>query len=123
METKCPACGAPMEAGKCGYCGYVKKTVVQAADWVMPRQQAPVNKPVYGNTGTIPGISKKSKTVALMLCIFLGVFGVHRFYVGKVGTGILYLLTFGLGGIGWIVDIICIAIDSFNDEFGLLVCK
>lgn len=57
--------------------------------------------------------SNKSKTVALLLCIFLGYLGVHRFYVGKTKTGILYLFTVGLCGIGWIVDIILIATDKF----------
>ena len=43
----------------------------------------------------------KSKTVTLILCIFLGYIGVHRFYTGKIGTGILYLLT---GGIFYIMS-------------------
>ena len=57
----------------------------------------------------------KSKTVTLILCIFLGYFGVHRFYTGKIGTGILYLLTGGIFYIGWIVDIIKIATGSYRD--------
>ena len=73
------------------------------------------------SAGIIPGISRKSKTTALLLCIFLGGLGAHRFYVGKVGTGILYLLTVGIFGIGWFVDIIRIATGSFRDEFGLPV--
>ena len=56
---------------------------------------------------------------ALLLCIFLGEFGIHRFYVGKIGTGILYLFTLGLFGVGWIVDIILIAAGAFRDEFDL----
>lgn len=59
--------------------------------------------------------SGKSKMVTLILCIFLGYFGVHRFYTGKIGTGILYLLTGGIFYIGWIVDIIKIATGSYRD--------
>ena len=61
----------------------------------------------------------KSKLATLLLCIFLGEFGVHRFYVGKIGTGILWLLTGGVFGIGWIVDIIMIATDGFKDSHGM----
>ena len=50
--------------------------------------------------------SPKNKWVALALCICLGPFGAHRFYEGNIGMGVLYLFTFGLLGIGWIVDII-----------------
>ena len=41
------------------------------------------------------GTSDKSNTVALLLCFFIGVLGVHRFYVGKIGTGVLQLVTIG----------------------------
>lgn len=67
--------------------------------------------------------SNKSKTVALLLCIFLGGLGVHRFYVGKIGTGIVWLLTGGVFGIGWIVDIIQIALGNFKDKSGTLLKK
>jgi TM2 domain-containing membrane protein YozV len=66
-------------------------------------------------------ISPKSRLVALLLCIFLGGLGIHRFYVGKIGTGILWLLTGGVFGIGYIVDIILICVGSFTDDAGLFV--
>ena len=63
-------------------------------------------------------VSPKKRVVALLLCFFLGPLGIHRFYVGKVGTGILWLLTLGLAGIGVLVDLIMIIIGSFKDNEG-----
>lgn len=57
--------------------------------------------------------SNKSKTVTLILCVLLGYLGIHRFYAGKIKSGILYLCTAGLCGIGWIVDIVLIVTDRF----------
>lgn len=62
--------------------------------------------------------SPKSRLVATLLCFFLGGLGIHRFYVGKVGTGILYLFTGGLFGIGALVDFIMILCGSFTDKEG-----
>jgi TM2 domain-containing membrane protein YozV len=55
---------------------------------------------------------------AILLCFFLGWLGVHRFYVGKVGTGILQILTFGGFGIWWLIDFIMIVVGSFTDKEG-----
>ena len=65
------------------------------------------------------GYSPKSRIAALLLCIFFGGFGAHYFYVGKIFLGILYLFTFGLFGIGWLIDIIRIACGIFRDRNGL----
>lgn len=48
----------------------------------------------------------KDRVVTLLLCAFLGYLGIHRFYEGKIGSGIIYLLTGGLFGIGYVVDFI-----------------
>lgn len=71
-----------------------------------------------------PGAEPKKNWLAtLLLCIFLGTIGVHRFYVGKVGTGIIWLLTAGCFGIGWIVDIIKICCGTFTDKKGNRIQK
>lgn len=62
--------------------------------------------------------SPRSRLVALLLCIFLGFFGAHQFYVRKSGMGTLYLFTMGLFGIGWIIDIVRISTGTFHDAFG-----
>jgi TM2 domain-containing membrane protein YozV len=64
-------------------------------------------------------MSDKSKTVAALLCFFLGGLGVHRFYVGKVGTGILTIVTIaGFLGIWPLIDFIMILTGSFKDKQG-----
>ena len=63
-------------------------------------------------------ISPKSRLVALLLCFFLGAFGIHRFYVGKIGTGILMLVTLGGVGIWALIDLIIVAVGSFKDKEG-----
>ena len=62
-------------------------------------------------TQTLTEIEKTkeiNKWTSFWLCLFLGIFGVHKFYEGKIGMGILYICTLGLFGIGWIVDLIII---------------
>ena len=65
--------------------------------------------------------SSKTKMTTLLLCLFLGGLGVHRFYVGKTGTGIIWLLTAGCCGIGIIYDLIMIIMGKFTDKDGNVI--
>lgn len=93
-EIFCSSCGKPIkkEAEICPYCGVRVKQ----------------NK--YAN------ISDKDWSTCLLLCLFIGIFGGHRFYVGKTVSGILYLFTLGGFIIGAIIDLICIICGTFRDN-------
>lgn len=62
--------------------------------------------------------SDKSKRTALLCCIFGGFLGVHYYYVGRIGKGVLYTCTAGLCGLGWLFDIYKIAAGGFTDNAG-----
>lgn len=67
--------------------------------------------------------SDKSRGIALILAIALGVVGAHRYYVGKIGTGILMLCTLGGLGIWYLVDVVMIASGGFRDAEGRRVLR
>ena len=112
VKTKfCKYCGAkiPEDAVLCTACGRQVEVIAQQN---AAQPQIVINN-ANNNTNTNANINggmmyRKicNKWVSLLLCIFLGYFGGHKFYEGKVGMGILYLFTMGLFGIGWFIDII-----------------
>ncbi len=61
-------------------------------------------------------MSPKARMVALLLCALLGIFGAHRFYVGKIGTAVLMICTVGGFGIWVCADLIFIVCGSFRDK-------
>jgi TM2 domain-containing membrane protein YozV len=66
-------------------------------------------------------LSEKSWLATLLLSIFLGEFGIDRFYLGKIGTGILKLITVGGFGLWWLIDLILVIAGAMRDKQGLLV--
>ena len=105
----CPNCGSEIKDTDyyCPNCG--------------TRLYSSANGTVDDTTRTvrIPDVSSsRSRLVALLFVLFLGSWGIHRFYVGKTGTGILWLLTFGVFGIGTLVDLITICMGTFTDKEG-----
>ena len=78
------------------------------------------------SNGTLPpsaNTSRRDWLVTLLLAIFVGKFGVDRFYTGHIGLGLLKLFTCGGFGIWWMIDIILIAVGSYRDSDGLLLEK
>lgn len=63
-------------------------------------------------------MKKTSKIVGILITWFVGVLGVHRFMAGKIGTGVVWLLTGGVFGIGWLVDFIMVCTGKFTNSDG-----
>ena len=121
---KCSSCGGDIQIDEnssqrfCPYCG-TKYELEQPTNNTTIINNTTIN---YVSNADIPNnyISRtivnnnqqptgsKDKWVSFALCIFLGFFGAHKFYEGKIGMGIIYLLTVGLFMIGWIIDIFVI---------------
>lgn len=85
-------------------------------------RRGPALRPPAGPTPVTPD-APKDWLVTLLLSIFLGSFGVDRFYLGHVGLGIGKLLTFGGCGIWWLIDVILIALGNVTDAKGRPLVK
>jgi restriction system protein len=127
----CINCGAELEtdANFCEYCG-ADLSVEQKSQSQETREihrthithtevyVAPTTHSSYSPYGQE---SPKSMLVLILLWFFFGVLGVHYFYVGRIGMGILWLLTGGMFGIGWVVDIFVILTGQFKDSMGRVI--
>ena len=107
----CKHCGAkiPSAAVICTHCGCQVEEIKKAEQPSIIINNANNNTNTNTNVNAaMLGVKAKNKWVAFFLCFFLGFLGAHKFYEGKIGSGILYLFTMGLFGIGWFID--CIAL-------------
>jgi TM2 domain-containing membrane protein YozV len=102
----CQKCGKEIaaEASFCPACGAAVRPAAMSA-----------------GHGAEKAVSPHSRLAALLLCLFLGCLGVHRFYVGKVGTGVAMIFTLGGLGIWSLIDFIMIVTGSFTDANGRFV--
>lgn len=97
-NVNCPQCGAPVDqtASFCKYCGeqFAQQPTQQVQQVQQPVYQQPPIQQQYHSTAIDPRWPIKNKIVAGLLGIFLGGFGIHKFYMGKIGMGIVYLIFF-----------------------------
>ncbi|MCM1236767.1 MAG: TM2 domain-containing protein [Ruminococcus flavefaciens] len=110
----CKHCGSkiPEDSVVCVKCGRQVESIGQNGGGITINNSANSSASASAQANH-SGYTRRAKEInkwtALILCIFFGYLGVHKFYEGRTGLGILYLCTLGLFGIGWIVDIIIIA--------------
>ena len=112
---KCKRCGQEKDLlSQRGICRECTEELTRQPDDDLGQMPAPPASTAY----VAHPDSDKDFTTMLILTIILGGLGIHRMYAGKVGTGILWLFTAGMFGIGWLVDIIMVATSSFDDSDG-----
>jgi TM2 domain-containing membrane protein YozV len=99
----------------------IKKLNELLRDRVISQEEFDSQKEKLLNSNT-PG-SDSQWVVTLLLAFLLGVIGAHRFYVGKTGTGILMLLTFGGLGIWLLIDLILIVTGQFTNKAGEKIAR
>ena len=111
----CVACGTPPKAGD-KFCSNCKAETTSGALICMKcGVSLKHDNIIYGD--------EKDWLTTLLLCFFLGVFGIHRFYTGHTAIGVVQLLTLGGCGIWALVDFIMIIVGSFKDSKGNLLVK
>ena len=111
QNTKfCKHCGKQINAAAvlCPHCGCQVEELKHAEqpNIVINNSNTNTNTNTNTNAPVVVGLRSRNKWVAFFLCLFLGYFGAHKFYEGKIGMGILYLFTGGLFGFGWLIDCI-----------------
>ena len=122
----CSRCGMTLDAGviTCPRCGESLDRGGQQAPANYPSPVPPAHAaPGHADAAFDPYVSPKSRLVMLLLCIFVGVPGVHRFYAGRIITGIIWLCTFSLFGIGWLYDMVLIICGAFRDGDGRRIVR
>jgi hypothetical protein len=85
------------------------------------RKRKPVNRNIQENTENT--VSSKNWWAAFFLCLFLGTLGIHRFYAGRIVSGILMLLTFGGAGIWILIDLVLLITKNFADGEGNYILR
>ena len=127
---RCNGCGAEnyVPAGKTIKCAYCDVPIT--SDVPFARSNSPVFESVedredvleyFQGQGEADNKSRKNRTTVILLCIFLGFFGVHRYYTGNILIGLGQMFTSGGCGVWVLVDLILLLTKSYRDGEGKLV--
>ncbi len=116
-DRKCPACGSTV------FIADAEPTAREGTtDAGRPQEPPEVHYQTFHHTVYVkPSRSSRNRWIALLLCLLGGIFGIHRFYTGKIATGVLYIFTGGLFGVGVVIDFLVILFGYFRDDQGLLL--
>jgi hypothetical protein len=119
IQVACASCGAPMkihpgqDSAVCSYCG--NSVVIERP----ANLTAEINRAVAAQLKNQPqSLSSREWSVTLILCTLTGFFGLHRFYTGQFVWGIIWLLTSGGFGMGWLVDMFLVLTNRYTDSAG-----
>ncbi len=115
---KCGNCGASIHEGmlSCQYCGSFlpRKAQPEQPSW----PQEVIHRVVHTYVEPPERTSNRGKWPTFFICMILGSLGAHRFYTGKYFTGFLWLITFGVFGMGWLADLLLLLMGGFRDSQG-----
>lgn len=112
----CPKCNTSYYSKACPECGYMPNGAGNRSHsddefYRQDRYDDPPTREHYTERTVYvqePAGKRCDKAASLALCLFFGCFGAHKFYEGRIGMGVVYFFTFGLFGIGWLIDLFAI---------------
>lgn len=128
-DRKCPSCGStvfiteaePAAPSADTYHDAYREGYRDAYFETQRAQAASQPQPVYTQVVYAQEHSPRNRWIGLLLCLGGGLLGLHRFYAGKIGSGVVYLCSGGLFGIGVVVDALNLLFGNFRDKQGRLM--
>lgn len=111
FKFKCTGCGSTQcekedNGYRCIYCGNVQDVIFPEEKKTEPEQHVEFQEPVEAHYHSEPSGRTKFLIIKLLVCLFAGYLGVHKFMEGRIISGLLYVFTGGLFGIGVFIDVI-----------------
>jgi TM2 domain-containing membrane protein YozV len=113
-----PRVGGSGETQKAGKATVAAEAISEPVHNTVSEERAPERRNRKHSDAQAAEGGGKSQVIALVLCIFLGIIGIHRFYLGYTGIGILMVVTLGVFGLLWLIDLVRIIIGTLEPKDG-----